>query len=182
MPSQPGSRPKPVPSRAQKIFPALAIITLLGFFAACAMSSPDEITRALEMAPDIERGKALYPLCAACHMDTGWGKTDGSFPVIAGQHRRVMIKQMADIRAGNRDNPTMYPFTDPQTIGSAQAISDVTAYISSLPPNPHPGQGDGKNLASGEKLYRQHCAACHGDKGQGNDDAFVPRLRGQHQG
>ena len=35
---------------------------------------------------------------------------DGTFPQLAGQHTTVLIKQMADIRAGERDNPTMYPF------------------------------------------------------------------------
>ena len=36
-----------------------------------------------------------------------------------------MIKQLADIRAGNRDNPTMYPFALPESIGDAQALADV---------------------------------------------------------
>lgn len=113
-------------------------------------------------------------------MPTGWGKPDGSFPVIAGQHRKVLIKQLADIRARNRDNPTMYPFSDPQSIGGIQAIADVTAYIASLPPNPSPGQGKGTQIETGKKLYQKNCAHCHGTQGEGNNELYYPKLQGQH--
>lgn len=134
----------------------------------------------LDLIPDIANGKEIYPLCASCHMDTGWGKKDGSFPVIASQHPYVLIKQMADIRAKNRENPSMYPFTDPDSIGGAQAVVDVTAYISSLEQNPNPGKGDGSQLKLGAMAYRQRCMQCHGAKGEGDNAAFFPRLKGQH--
>jgi len=35
-----------------------------------------------------------------------------------------------------------------------------------LRPNPYEGQPEA--IASGEKLYRQHCAECHGDDALGN--------------
>jgi cytochrome c553 len=140
-----------------------------------------EIEKALSLTPNIENGKKAYELCATCHLENGWGKPDGSFPVIAGQHRKVLIKQLADIRARNRENPTMYPFTDPETIGGVQAIADVTEYISTLAPNPQPGVGDGKDLDKAEQVYKDNCMMCHGKEGQGNGDAFFPRLQGQHQ-
>lgn len=146
----------------------------------CAVSSPDEIFEALKLTPDLQNGKNIYPLCASCHLPDGWGKQDGSFPVISGQHRKVLIKQLADIRAKNRQNPTMYPFTDPETIGGTQSIADVTAYISTLPVNPNPGTGSGKNLDQGKAIYKTQCQQCHGDTAQGNNDAFFPRLKGQH--
>ncbi len=148
----------------------------------CSASSEPELNRALQLTGDAERGKALYPLCASCHMKTGWGKPDGSFPVIAGQHSEVLIKQMLDIRAGNRDNPTMFPFTDPQAIGGAQGIADVISYIAALPQPlaPHQGQGPGTDLASGKALYHARCQQCHGDRGQGNNASFYPKLKGQH--
>ena len=90
--------------------------TSIWLIAPGSIASPDEINRALELTPDIDRGKALYPLCAACHLETGWGKKDGTFPQLAGQHREVLVKQLADIREGNRDNPTMYPFALPRAI------------------------------------------------------------------
>ena len=146
----------------------------------CAVSSSAEISQSLESAADIENGKKIYPLCASCHLDNGWGKPDGSFPVIAGQHPKVMLKQMQDIRSRNRENPTMYPFSDPQSIGGEQAIMDVIAYIASLPPPSKPATGDGLQLPLGKKIYQQHCQQCHGEKAQGNNDAVYPKLRGQH--
>ena len=154
---------------------ALSLLTPL-----CAMSASDEITQSQALTPNIENGKKIYPLCGSCHMANGWGKKDGSFPVIAGQHRNVLIKQLADIRSKNRNNPTMYPFTDPGSIGGLQGISDVTAYIASMPKDPTPGVGDGLQLAVGKGIYQQHCLQCHGDKGQGNNEAFYPSLKGQH--
>jgi len=144
------------------------------------MSTPAEINKALLLNPDLNNGKKMYALCANCHMDNGWGKKDGSFPVIAGQHRNVLIKQLTDIRSKNRDNPTMYPFTDPASMGGSQGVADVTAYISAMPVDPKPGTGDGKNLVLGKKLYFQLCTQCHGEHGLGNNDAFFPRLKGQH--
>jgi cytochrome c553 len=138
------------------------------------------MSQALELTPDVDNGKKVYRLCASCHMKNGWGKPDGSFPVIAGQHRNVLIKQLADIRSKNRVNPTMYPFTDPEHVGGLQGISDVTAYIASMPKDPKPGMGDGKNIEQGEAIYTKHCRQCHGDAGQGNDATFFPSLKGQH--
>jgi len=156
------------------------ILVLNGLLFPCESSIADEISAALELNPDIENGKKIYPLCASCHMQTGWGKKDGSFPVIAGQHRHVLIKQLADIRAKNRVNPTMYPFTDPKSIGGAQAIADVTAYIASLGASPDVGVGDGQQLTLGESIFKKRCLQCHGDKAQGNNEAFFPKLQGQH--
>ena len=146
----------------------------------CAISSSDEINRALELEPDLENGRKIYPLCATCHMADGMGKKNGSFPVIAGQHRKVLIKQLADIRARNRHNPTMYPFSDPASIGGAQSIADVTAYIASLPVSAEPGVGDGKQLEVGKAVYAKHCKQCHGASGEGDNDAFFPKLKAQH--
>ena len=156
------------------------IVLLTSLAPICALSTPSEISLATELTPNIENGKKIYPLCAACHMKSGWGKEDGSFPVIAGQHRNVLIKQLSDIRAKNRENPTMFPFTDPESLGGPQAIADVTAYIASLPEDPAPGVGSGKQLGVGKNLYQQSCMHCHGDNGEGDDEAFFPKLKGQH--
>ena len=149
------------------------ILALICFLPTCAISVTDEITASLELTPNLENGKKLYRLCANCHMDNGWGKKDGSFPVIAGQHRNVLIKQLADIRSRNRENPTMYPFTDPGSIGGLQGISDVTAYIATMKKDPDPGMGSGKNLVLGESIYKRQCLQCHGDNAQGSNKAFT---------
>jgi len=128
----------------------------------------------------VDKTKKIYELCAACHEANGWGKEDGSFPVIAGQHRSVIIKQLADIRARNRENPTMYPFSGDDVLGGPQGIGDVAEYISQLPPNPSVGIGPGEDLDKGKKIFEENCAACHGKNGEGNAEAFYPRIQGQH--
>jgi len=139
-----------------------------------------EEDEALSLKPDLKNGRDVYEVCSACHQMEGWGLVDGTFPQLAGQHYRVIIKQLSDIRAGNRDNPTMYPFALPSQIGGSQALADVAGYIQGLKMNPEPGHGDGKDLALGKKLYDDNCTRCHGAVGEGNNDKFFPRIQGQH--
>ena len=154
-----------------------------------------EKTEAMTLEPDRERGIAVFDVCSACHLTEGWGLKDGTFPQLAGQHKNVLIKQLADIRAKNRDNPTMYPFAlDEQImavagfhegeIKPAQLIADVTDYISKLPMNPDNGKGpwgeDTPEFAMGKKLYEDNCVKCHGPNGEGDNDKFYPRIQGQH--
>ena len=96
---------------------------------------------ALHLTPDLENGLDVFEVCSACHLPEGWGTKEGTFPQLAGQHRKVLIKQLSDIRALNRDNPTMYPFALPESIGDEQAIADVTEYIQKLKMNPDNGKG-----------------------------------------
>lgn len=100
-----------------------------------------EALEALNLLGDVEEGEEIYTVCAACHQPTGWGDPLGVFPQLAGQHTTVLIKQISDIRAGNRDNPTMYPFA--MQIEGAQDIRDVCAYIQTLKMNPKPRIGPG---------------------------------------
>ena len=66
-----------------------------------------EKDEAMVLEPDLKNGRKIFKVCSACHMPEGWGIKDGTFPQLAGQHRNVLIKQLTDIRAKNRDNPTM---------------------------------------------------------------------------
>ena len=100
-----------------------------------------EALEALKLLGDMEEGEEIYTVCAACHQPTGWGDPLGVFPQLAGQHTTVLIKQISDIRAGNRDNPTMYPFA--MQIEGAQDIRDVCAYIQTMKMNPKPRVGPG---------------------------------------
>ena len=139
-----------------------------------------EQDEALHLTPNHEHGIEVYEVCSACHQLNGWGLTDGTFPQIAGQHYNVIIKQLADIRALNRDNPTMYPFALPSEIGGSQSIADVAEYIAKLPMNPENGVGEGTDLEHGEALYKENCVRCHGEEGEGNNEKYYPRIQGQH--
>ena len=143
-----------------------------------------ERDEALTLKPDRENGIEVYEVCAGCHLTEGWGKPDGTFPQLAGQHPEVLVKQLADIREGNRDNPTMYPFALPESIGGAQALADVVAYTAKLPMNPDNGKGEWAEgtpeFDQGKKLYKDNCVECHNDNGEGKADKFYPLIQGQH--
>jgi cytochrome c553 len=127
---------------------------------------------------DLERGREIYATCAECHLASGAGLPDGTMPQLAGQHRNVLIKQLMDIRSGARNNPLMRPFV--LQLEDTQDLVDVAAYIEALPVQGSNGKGPRADIERGANLYREACARCHGDRGQGNAEAFYPMLAGQH--
>jgi cytochrome c553 len=139
-----------------------------------------EVEQALLLTPNVENGLQIYRECAACHTPEGWGLASGSVPQLAGQHRKVVIKQLADIRAGHRDNVLMVPYATVEVIGGPQAVADVAGYVGTLEINVENGKGPGKDLEFGESLYQENCARCHGPTGAGDDDAVIPRIQAQH--
>ena len=133
---------------------------------------------ALTLTGDIENGEEAYEICSGCHLPSGAGRPDGTFPQLAGQHPVVVIKQIADIRAGRRDNVIMYPFA--VSLIDQQELADVAAYIKTLPIPTDNGKGPGTNLEEGKKLFDRDCVECHGAQGEGNAEKFYPVLAGQH--
>jgi cytochrome c553 len=126
----------------------------------------------------VDEGREIYATCAECHLESGAGLPDGTMPQIAGQHRSVLIKQLTDIRLGIRKNHSMKPFA--KQVDGPQAIADVASYIETLPIPSNNGKGSGVELERGEEIYRRDCARCHGEMGEGDADAFYPKLQGQH--
>lgn len=141
-----------------------------------------EKIEALKLKGDAKRGEEAYEVCGACHLPSGAGRPDGTFPQLAGQHTTVIIKQMADIRAGLRDNPTMYPFAI--TLTDPQELADTAAYIEKLCVPPDHGKYEGADAAmqvnKGKELYEKQCKECHGANGEGNKEKFFPVIAGQH--
>jgi len=139
-----------------------------------------EVEKALTLTPDVANGLKIYRDCSSCHKPEGWGLATGTVPQIAGQHHKVVIKQLADIRAGNRVNPLMLPHASAQAIGGPQAVADVAGYVDSLKMTIDNGKGSGRDLELGERVYRENCARCHGAQGEGDGEKFVPRIQSQH--
>ena len=171
-------------TRVCKVAISALIMALSGSLSAGWMEKGGERETAMDLKPDLENGMDVYEVCSACHLPEGWGLDDGTFPQLAGQHSSVLIKQLADIRALNRDNPTMYPFALERAIGGPQALADVVAYIEKLPMNPANGKGPWAEgtpeFAQGKKLYAENCVQCHGERGEGSAEKFYPRIEGQH--
>ena len=141
-----------------------------------------EVEKALALEPDVARGLEIYRDCALCHQPEGWGMKSGVVPQIAGQHRGVVIKQLADIRAGNRQATAMLPYSSVEAIGGPQAVADVSAYIDTLEISTANGKGSGKDLDLGERLYGENCTRCHGAAGEGDPEKYAPRIQSQHYG
>ena len=142
-----------------------------------------EKVEALKLKGDPKNGSETYEVCGACHLPSGAGRSDGTFPQLAGQHATVLVKQMADIREGLRDNPTMYPFAK-EAMNNPQEVADTSAYIQTLCiPTDHgvyEGKDAAEQVAKGKELYEKQCKECHGANGDGNAEKFYPVIAGQH--
>lgn len=134
---------------------------------------------ALRAKGDPARGQEAFIVCAGCHGSEALGDEAGYYPRLAGQYASVLIKQLADVREGRRDNPKMYPFANRHVV-TTQELADIAVYLQGLPvPRSH-GQGPETDLTAAAALYRKDCHGCHGDGGEGNGEKFYPRLNGQH--
>ena len=133
-------------------------------------------------AGDAEAGKAKSATCAACHGADG-NSLAPTFPRIAGQGERYLIKQIKDIRDGNRQVPAMAPFVAGL---SDTDVADLAAYFSAQVPTT--GGAKEELVELGQRIYRggieskgvPACLACHGPDGKGIEAAGFPRLAGQH--
>ncbi len=139
-----------------------------------------EFYQAIELNPDLDNGQKLYRNCISCHGPEGWGTLSGSYPQIAGQLKGTIIKQLADFRALNRDNPLMQAFTSPSILGGAQDIADVAGYIANLPMTNQNDKGPQYLQKNGEAAYNDKCKKCHGKEAEGDPIEHVPALHSQH--
>jgi cytochrome c553 len=142
-----------------------------------------EIRQVLALTPQPVRGEELFQQCAACHGAGGGGTTDGAIPRIAGQHHRVLVRQIVNFRRGERWDMRMEGVaTSHEVIPELQDIADVSGFVSQLEGDGNRGVGEGVHVERGAQLYADNCASCHGRNGEGNDAKEIPRLAGQHAG
>lgn len=133
-------------------------------------------------AGDAAAGQGKTAICGACHGADG-NSAVGNFPKLAGQNESYLLKQLQDIKAGNR---TVVEMTGLLTNLNDQDLADIAAYFSSK--TVQIGAAKADLVAAGEKIYRAGvaakgvaaCTACHGAQGKGIETAGYPAVGGQH--
>ncbi len=135
-----------------------------------------------QAAGDAAAGQAKTAVCAGCHGADG-NSAVANFPKLAGQGERYLIKQMKDIKAGDRQVVEM---TGILTNVSEEDMADIAAYFASQQMSV--GTTDPAQLEVGQALFRggkledgmPACTGCHSPTGSGNVPAGFPHLGGQH--
>lgn len=138
-----------------------------------------ELREVLGASADTAHGARLFAICTECHGAQGEGNASGWPPQIAGQHARVIAKELIDFRAGVRWYDPMERIAGRHVLQHTQDIADVAAYVAGLAPSSATTPGPGRWLEQGAELYVRRCERCHGAQGEGNDERFVPRVAGQ---
>ncbi|HEU4778508.1 MAG TPA: c-type cytochrome [Steroidobacteraceae bacterium] len=156
----------------------VALLLPLPLFA--ASTAQRELAAVLKAKPDIAHGAQLFVQCVSCHGADGGGETNGATPRIAGQHFRVLAKQIVDFRYGKRWDFRMEGQADRHHLAVAQDIADVAAYVSQLERSGKRGLGSGEFVADGSQIYAKNCQSCHGAAAEGSKEKGVPQLAGQH--
>ena len=181
----------PTPAPASSAAPAATTTALPATPAAAATPMADEKPAHWG---DAKAGQAKAGTCAACHGADG-NSSDAQYPKLAGQHERVILKQLKAFKSGDRENPIMMPMAsslseqDMRDVGAYFATQKATAGVADdskvAEGKPHAGE---KYWQVGERLWRAGnpkanipaCMACHGPTGRGNPGAAYPALTGQH--
>ena len=131
---------------------------------------------------DATKGKAAYAVCAACHGANGMGNKALNSPQIAGQEPWYLERQLKNFKGGLRGANAKDPYGMQMrpmalTLANDEAVSDMAAYVSSMPVSKSPEsivKGDAK---AGKASY-MICQTCHGPKGGGNKALNSPKLTG----
>jgi cytochrome c553 len=144
-----------------------------------AGSAEADLRAVLGATPNLQQGIRLFQICTECHGPRGAGNASGWPPEIAGQHPRVIAKELTDFRAGLRWYDPMERIAGRHVLQTTQDIADVAAYVGSIPPSTDTAPGAGQWLERGGRLYAQCCQWCHGSHGEGSNQRFVPRVAGQ---
>ncbi len=171
-------------AQAQRRLLPVALLLIVAPIAPAAPPGGDanvteELHATLEATPDTSHGARLSATCRECHGRHAEGNASGWPPQIAGQHRRVIAKELVDYRTGKRWYDPMERIAGIHVLGSTQDVADVAAYLAELPPSPDTTRGPQRWVDKGAKLYGPRCQWCHGERGEGNDERLVPRVAGQ---
>ena len=128
------------------------------------------------------KGKAAYAVCAACHGANGMGNKALNAPRIAGQEPWYLERQLKNFKAGVRGAHPKDPYGMQMrpmalTLANDQAVSDMAAFLSSMPVSKS-SESTVKGDATAGKASYMICQTCHGPKGGGNKALNSPKLTG----
>ena len=76
---------------------------------------------------DVDKGKIKARACQVCHGQGGKSKNP-TYPRLAGQHAKYIVKQLKAFKAGTRKDPIMNGMASDL---STQDMEDVAAYFES---------------------------------------------------
>lgn len=146
-------------------------------------SSLNMLQKALALQPDVRNGEHLYiQHCSGCHHRSGWGSGPREVPTLAGQQDSYLLEQLLLFSNLERKKDEMHEVVSRAQIRSPQSLRDVSAYVAGKPRNPRSDRGDGAQLPTGARVYKQSCFICHGKNGEGNRDDLIPAIGGQQYG
>ena len=138
------------------------------------------ITAINSAAPPSELPK-MAAACATCHGANGEGNEARSAPPLAGLDAKYLASQLSHFTNGKRGDHQSDKFGSQMSAISRSLkendIAAISEYYAGLDFDGYRGTLSGDN-AKGKQLYA-NCAACHGEKGEGNLDLSAPKLAGQ---
>jgi len=128
-------------------------------------------------------GKELFRACVSCHGDDGRGNRAIGAPPIAGLPAWYVEAQLTKFRSGVRgahpddyEGMRMRPMAR-QMMNEAE-VKSVAGHVASLAPAHVTPTLEGGNATAGAASFGT-CMACHGPKGQGNEQLKAPPIAGQ---
>lgn len=117
---------------------------------------------------------AAVDICIECHGTDGMGKSDPTYPVIAGIPAGHIEEALFAYVDGARKCIMEPRMCESVSALSEQEIAEVAAYFSVQVRGPNNEAFDAELAARGERLHERHCRSCH----RPPDDAGVAEAVG----
>ena len=137
----------------------------------------------VQAAGDVNKGKVLYAVCAACHGEQGEGNPKLNAPRLTILPDWYLTRQLKNYQDGIRGTHTedlyglqMRPIS--MSVLGEENFVDLVAYIATLE-SPEPRTTIVGDTRLGKATYAT-CISCHGANGEGNPALNSPALEGQH--
>lgn len=177
----------------------LVLLACLAGVSVSVTAAEKAVAKPPQVKVDMETGRQINGVCAACHGDSGQGGKKGEYPRLAGQHMEYLVEQLHQFKGRNRHNIPMFPYTLEREMPDEDVIH-ISAYLAAIKlDTEYPvfkdtddaltrllavdkvlniprSEGD---VEAGAKLYKEQCSgSCHGKTGMGKRN--VPMLAGQY--